>query len=106
MQTTASQSQWKAVMTSDAPKITLYYLYVVRCSDSTLYTGITTDVARRIMEHNQSPKGARYTRSRRPVELIYTECFENRSKASRAEHRMKSLSRPKKLELIASNPLK
>ena len=54
-----------------------WYVYVVRCRDDSLYTGITTELERRIEEHNHSPKGARYTRARRPVELVYSEALEN-----------------------------
>tara|TARA_Y100000310_G_C20054223_1_gene521993 strand:- start:173 stop:430 length:258 start_codon:yes stop_codon:yes gene_type:complete len=75
-------------------------MYVVRCSDSTLYTGITTDIGRRIDEHNTSRKGAKYTRGRRPVELIYWVSFNDRSSASKAEARFKKLTRKKKLTVI------
>jgi len=77
-----------------------YFLYILRCSDDTLYTGITTDIQRRLEEHNSSAKGAKYTRSRRPVALIYTEEFEDRSSASKREYIIKRLSRAKKLALI------
>ena len=77
-----------------------YFLYILRCSDDTLYTGITTDIQRRLEEHNSSTKGAKYTRSRRPVALVYTEKFEDRSSASKREYIIKRLSRAKKLALI------
>jgi putative endonuclease len=77
-----------------------YFLYILRCSDDTLYTGITTDIQRRLEEHNSSAKGAKYTRSRRPVALVYTEEFEDRSSASKREYIIKRLSRAKKLALI------
>lgn len=77
-----------------------YSVYVLCCADGTLYTGITTDVARRVAEHNTSPLGARYTRGRRPVTLVYTHVFENRSGASREEARIKKLSRSEKLLLV------
>jgi len=80
----------------------VWYLYVVRCSDGTLYTGITTDVTRRLHEHNVTKKGAKYTRGRRPVELVYWIDFENRSTASKAESRFKKLSRKEKWEVIAA----
>ncbi|QOY55049.1 GIY-YIG nuclease family protein [Candidatus Sulfurimonas marisnigri] len=73
---------------------------MLRCSDGTLYTGITTDLCRRVHEHNDSPKGAKYTRVRRPVELIYSENCENKSSASKREYEIKQLSRNQKLELI------
>lgn len=71
----------------------MYHLYILLCSDKTLYTGITTDLKRRLKEHNSSNLGAKYTRSRRPVKLVYSKKFRNRSTASRAESLMKSLSR-------------
>lgn len=77
-----------------------YTLYILRCVDKTLYTGVTTDVARRVKEHNTSALGAKYTRSRRPVTLVYTKRFRTRSKASKEEFRVKALSRIQKLALI------
>ena len=74
-------------------------LYVLRCADDTLYTGITTDLVRRVYEHNQG-KGAKYTRGRTPVEIIYFECHDSRSSALKAEASFKKLSRKKKLETI------
>lgn len=77
-----------------------WYLYVVECADGTLYAGIATDVARRIEEHNSSPKGARYTRSRRPVTLRASWPFADRSAASSAEWHFKRLTRRQKLARI------
>jgi len=77
-----------------------WYLYVVLCSDHTLYTGVTTDTTRRLDEHNTSPRGAKYTRTRRPVELVYSVAHENRSEAQKAEYKFKKLSREKKEEVI------
>ena len=77
-----------------------YFIYVLKCSDETLYTGITTDISRRVDEHNSSEKGAKYTKNRRPVELMYTEESKDRSSASKREREIKKLSRIKKLELI------
>ena len=77
-----------------------YYVYILSCSDDTLYTGITTDIKRRIDEHNHSEKGAKYTKVRRPVTLVYSEESEDRSSASKREYAIKKLSREKKLELI------
>ena len=77
-----------------------YYVYILECSDKTLYTGIATDVERRLDEHNNSDKGAKYTRVRRPLKLVYSEESENRSSASKREYEIKQLSREKKLELI------
>jgi len=78
----------------------MYYLYILKCADETLYTGITVDLARRIKEHNFSEKGAKYTRARRPVKLVYSKKFRNRSTASKAEAKIKKLSRVEKFELI------
>ena len=77
-----------------------WYLYVVECADETLYTGITTDPQRRVHEHNHSTRAAKYTRSRRPVRLLATWCFEDQSAAASAEWHFKQLSRPQKLERL------
>lgn len=78
----------------------LWHVYVVECADGTLYTGITTDLVRRIGEHNDSLKGARYTRAKRPVRLVYSEQVPDRSTASKREYEVKHLSREEKLFLI------
>ena len=78
----------------------MYYLYILKCADKTLYTGITVDLERRVNEHNSSKLGAKYTKARRPVELIYSKEFRNRVTASREEARIKSLTRKEKLEII------
>ncbi|MEI6280833.1 MAG: GIY-YIG nuclease family protein [bacterium] len=78
----------------------MYYLYILECADKTLYTGITTDLKRRILEHNSSNLGAKYTGSRRPVKVVYTKKFKNRSMASREEARIKGFKREEKLNLI------
>ena len=78
----------------------LWYLYVVRCVDSTLYTGITTDVDRRVREHNASKRGAKYTRARRPVELVWSKEYPNRSEAQKAEYNFKKLFHQQKWEII------
>jgi predicted GIY-YIG superfamily endonuclease len=78
-----------------------YHLYIMRCADGTLYSGITTDIERRLAEHNgQGGKGAKYTAARRPVELAYEQIFASRSLALKAEAKVKRLSRQDKLELI------
>jgi len=77
-----------------------YFVYILKCSDDTLYTGIATDVQRRVKEHNSSEKGAKYTSARRPVELKYFEESTDRSSASKREREIKKLTRKKKLELI------
>lgn len=78
----------------------MYYLYILKCSDETLYTGITVDLKRRVEEHNASHFGAKYTRARRPVKLVYSKKYRNRSAASRQEARIKALSRKEKLAMI------
>ena len=78
----------------------MYYLYILKCSDETLYTGITVDLERRVAEHNTSKLGAKYTRSRRPVEVVYSRRFKNRSDATKAEAEIKKLSRAEKLKLM------
>ena len=77
-----------------------YFVYIVKCSDNTLYTGIATDVDRRLIEHNTSDKGAKYTRVRRPVELVFKEKLEDRSSACKREYEIKQLKREEKLRLI------
>jgi putative endonuclease len=79
----------------------MYHLYILECVDKTLYTGITVDVERRVSEHNTSKLGAKYTRVRRPVKLVYSKKFRNRSLASKAESRIKKLTREEKLKLVA-----
>lgn len=77
-----------------------YFVYILKCNDDTLYTGITTEIARRVEEHNTSAKGAKYTKIRRPVSLVYQEELEDRSQASKREYAIKKLSREEKLRLI------
>ena len=79
-----------------------WYVYIVECADGSLYTGISTDVDRRLLEHNYSLKAAKYTRSRRPVKLVWSKEVANRSEASKEEYKIKRLSRKKKLALIQS----
>lgn len=73
-----------------------WFVYILRCADDTFYTGITTDVVRRVDEHNHGKKSANYTRARRPVELVYSEPAQNRSEASMREYAIKQLSRQDK----------
>ncbi len=80
----------------------MYYVYILECADKTLYTGITVNLERRLQEHNESDLGAKYTRARRPVRLVYSKKFRNRSTASKAESKIKKLSREEKLRLISS----
>ncbi|MDD2807653.1 MAG: GIY-YIG nuclease family protein [Patescibacteria group bacterium] len=78
----------------------MYYLYILKCADQTLYSGITTHLARRLNEHNSSKLGAKYTLSRRPVKLVYSKKYRNRSTATQAELKIKKLSRRGKIELM------
>lgn len=76
-----------------------YYFYVLHCADDTLYTGYTNDVERRVAVHNAA-KGAKYTKSRLPVECIYSEAFATKQEAMKAEYAFKQLSRKQKLDYI------
>ena len=82
-----------------------WYIYIVKCADKTLYTGIAKDVAGRINLHNGG-KGAKYTRARLPVKLVYTESSKNRSTATKRELQIKKLTRKEKLRLIKKDPPK
>lgn len=82
-----------------------WYLYVVTCADGTLYTGVTIDVARRVLEHNTSKRGAKYTRSRRPIQLASSWGPFDKTAAFSLEYRFKRLSRSSKLEAITSGEL-
>ncbi len=83
----------------------MYFVYILRCADETLYTGITNDLKRRLHQHNHAQAGARYTKTRRPVVLIYSEKKRTRSAALRREYAIKSLTRAQKLALIASRKM-
>ena len=78
-----------------------WFLYVVKCKDTSLYTGITTDISRRIKEHN-SQKGAFYTKNKTPVELVYQEAMANQSAARKREAEIKRLTRKEKLTLVGA----
>lgn len=82
-----------------------WYLYIVKATDNSLYTGITLDVKRRIAEHNTSKAGSKYLRSKRPVELVYTEGYPTRSLALKRESAIKNWTRKNKLLLIQRNTL-
>jgi putative endonuclease len=77
----------------------MWYVYILECSDGTLYTGITTDIEKRILTHNKG-KGAKYTKVRLPVVLRALFEAEDRSKASKEEYRIKQLTRLQKIQLI------
>lgn len=80
-----------------------FVVYILECSDLTLYTGITNDISRRVIEHNTSLKGAKYTQGRRPVKLLYSEEGYTKSEALKRERRLKALSRQQKLQIILSS---
>ena len=82
-------------MTTGGP----HFVYVLRCADDTLYTGYTTDVERRVAEHDAG-EGAAYTRGRTPVDLVHVESYESRSAAMSREHEIKSLTRAEKESVI------
>lgn len=76
-----------------------WFVYMLRCGDGTLYTGITDDVQRRLEVH-RSGRGAKYTRGRGPLELVHQECFESKSQALHRELAIKALTRQQKMALI------
>lgn len=79
-----------------------WHVYILRCGDSTLYTGVTTDPRRRLHEHNHTTRGARYTRARRPVEMVYSEAVTDRASACRREWEIKQLKATQKRQLIST----
>ena len=78
----------------------MHYVYILECKDKTLYVGYTNDLEKRLAEHNDSPRGARYTKSRRPVVMKYHESFPSLSEALSREYILKQLTRLQKLDLI------
>jgi len=92
----------RTVMDSSKKQETDWFVYILRCADDTLYTGITTDLERRLEEHNKG-KGARYTSSRIPVTMVYSREAADRSEASRIECELKRLPRSRKLQLISKH---
>ncbi len=83
----------------------MWYVYILKCSDGSLYTGTTTDISRRVTEHNLS-KGGNYTRTRMPVKLVYQEPHSNRSEALKREIQIKRWSKEKKLALINGDKMR
>lgn len=73
-----------------------WFVYMLRCADNSLYTGVTTDVERRLKEHNEAKLGAKYTRAKRPVALVYEESAESRSAACQREYQLKQLRKSDK----------
>lgn len=80
----------------------MFYTYILKCADDTLYVGCTNDLLRRIDQHNNSKKGAHYTKIRRPVTLVYKESFATLNEARKREAEIKRWKRDKKLELVSS----
>ncbi|MDJ0758700.1 MAG: GIY-YIG nuclease family protein [Woeseiaceae bacterium] len=80
-----------------------YSLYILSCADGSLYTGIALDVSQRLRQHEEGRNGAKYLRGRQPFKLVFEEVIGDRSEASRAEYRLKRLSRADKLSLIAGS---
>lgn len=78
-----------------------WHIYIVRCSDDTFYTGVAKDLERRLHQHNHGSAGAKYTRARRPVELVYREAASDRSTAQQREYQIRKLSAAQKRQLIA-----
>lgn len=78
-----------------------WFVYIIEASDGSLYTGATTDVARRFAEHCGTDRGARFFRGRKPVKVVHTEAYSDRSSAQKRESVIKGLTRQEKLELIA-----
>lgn len=96
----------KSQLAEDDSADSTWFIYIARCADTTLYTGVTTCVQRREAEHNGlGRRGARYTKVRRPVSIIWFERAENRSAACKREAAIKKLTRQQKLGLIAHSPL-
>lgn len=79
----------------------IFYFYIVRCCDNSLYSGITTDIKRRVGEHNSRKRGAKYTRSKQPVKLVYKETFANKSLALKREWQIKKMTKKEKESLLA-----
>jgi putative endonuclease len=77
-----------------------FFVYLLECADETLYCGFTNDVDKRVSEHNDGKYGAKYTKGRRPVKLVYSEMFSNRSDAQKREYEIKKMSRRQKVNLI------
>ena len=78
-----------------------YILYILKCADSTLYTGCTTDITRRLSEHSAGRRGAKYTRARRPVKLVWSQVFGTLAAVRKREAEIKRLTRKQKLQLLS-----
>ena len=89
-------------MNADAGQGSSWQVYLLQCADSSFYAGVTTDLVRRLQQHNgQLAGGARYTQARRPVALVWSEACDSRSDAQQREHALRRLGREQKLALIA-----
>ncbi len=82
----------------------MWYLYILRCSDGSLYTGITTDIERRVGEHNNGRTGAKAIKGKLPAVLVYSEEYPNMTEAAKREREIKSWKREKKMDLIGGLP--
>ena len=78
----------------------MWHVYILQCGDKTFYTGVTTSLKRRVEEHNTSAIGAKYTKGRRPVRLVFSKKFVSRSQALKEECRIKKLNRGEKMNII------
>ncbi len=84
----------------------MFYVYILKCADSSLYIGYSTDVLKRVATHNAGKRGAKYTKARRPVSLVYKQGFRTLSKALKREHEMKKWTRAQKLAFLRSKARK
>ena len=90
-------------MNTDTGQDATWQVYLLQCADQSLYVGVTTDLVRRVQQHNgQLAGGARYTKARRPVALVWSDACDSRSEAQQREYALRRLSRERKLALIAS----
>ena len=95
-----SATPWSAATPDAVVASTEFSLYIVCCADGTLYTGIATDVDRRLAEHESGLRGAKYLRGKGPLNIVFSEAVGSRAEASQLEYRVKKLNRLKKLDLI------
>jgi len=83
-------------------QINTWTIYFLRCNDNSLYTGITTDIKRRLHQHNNTKLGAKYTRARRPVVLVYSETAIDKSTASKREYQLRTLTKKQKEKIVSA----
>lgn len=91
------------VTAPQSPPADIWFVYIVECSDNSYYTGVTTDLKRRLHEHNTSKKGAKYTRCRRPVTLAYHELSDCRKSACKREYAIKKMTTTQKKALVTGS---